>query len=689
MQEEQNTAVPPAIHNPPSATSRKSLKARTAARLLPDRIVEPLHRLHWRFVYRERWKDSPVLQWIRIPESLAVGESAAVEIEVKNPGAVPSDLDVSVEEPYGFGLDFHWTDPTSLHIEPGRSVRINGVVRALRSDRVNLGKPWTLSCLLSSQGKELARISAGVIVPDTSPGRVYYVLGNNYVGIQAASDADRVKQMIESHDVLNRLAERQGGHWTHFRAADQRYIVEQIAEREQTAEWQEILESFDRSIREGSRQHEYSPNLSRLCFGGKPSFITLTEDHSDLVTTEASGARARAILSNGLLASVDSRLPGSSGKGLKSNQIYFRKMDNAEAEVDNLSEISLAHLRAPELLMEESTLDQLNAWFDRRFLESDGPGAHVIVAMTGTSYSLESVKEKLDLHLQYVKSRYPNVRFATASEAVLEFIDYYTPTPRAAVTYPKAQSTNGEVLIYPIRILGQGIPISPSRPMKVTVRAPYVLGPEEIRSLTVLENGQPIASIELSEGGAPQIEFTARSRAGYQLVIETVRDWFVSLGLYQDASTSSEIKYEEAPEDEWPDLFGLARPRLLRTNRLKEDRITVGDSWDWHFPGDLFRLLINPIAGGGEPVGRRFHPYGYLSLASGLYAGIEGLKSCVRPHSAEIRWLRPLFGHSDFRLHTKVADIRDHIVTLETSFWDAGIKVSQSSITFCRDRHVY
>jgi hypothetical protein len=704
---------------------------------------------------------------------------------------LPADLELSIEPPFGFGLEIHWASQTRFSLRPGHSTRLGGLIQALRPDEVNLGKPWPLACYLSSSRGQIARLSAEITVPDSQPAAIYYVLTQDcetFDGGEKTGDyrdmsilgnrnnfmdpEDYRIQMIEKPNSLNRVAEKHGACWTHFWTATQRFAAEWAANHSQTGAWLRIIEELDQSIRDGSRRHEYAPHihfdfepdsklppqprllydpttdgllpneyydsetnpdhkyhgwdgarkgiayvkregdltdldskvgslgksvryLSRLSFGGKHSLITRTGACDFGETEEDLEISARALMANAILANADAGLYENVGGHPRGRQIYFCRRDNLEAEIESLEEASLVQLHAPEIQLEGATLEGLNSWFDRRMKESAGAGVRAIVAMTHAMFMKGEPDpyrntaggdfENLDRHLEYVKKHYSNIRFATASEVVLEFLDYYSPTLRAVVTRPRLQSIDGEVLIYPIHILGRGIPVSESRPIRVTVQAPSIFNPGEVKRLTILENHRPIARGEVERGRLSQIEFFARGREGYELEVRTERDWVTSLGSQIDIALSPSARYEELPEEEGTDLFRLRRPAIIKRSVAREDCLTEGDSWDWVFPKDLFRLLTNPIDGGEDPVGRRLHPFAFISLGAALHAALEICGPGLRPARTEIRWLRPISGASDFRLHCKLRKATARSITFESRFFETETEAAQVLVALSRE----
>jgi len=131
------------------------------------------------------------------------------------------------------------------------------------------------------------------------------------------------------------------------------------------------------------------------------------------------------------------------------------------------------------------------------------PGIHAIVGFTHAMFimgqgdwkSLEGGQfQAFDDHLSYVKSQYADkglLAFATASELVEAYLDYYTP--QLLAVYGQQISDKYGIAEYKIRILGQDIPINGNHIHAVKVKYPLYLRDSAYR-ISVLKNGQPIYS---------------------------------------------------------------------------------------------------------------------------------------------------------------------------------------------------
>jgi hypothetical protein len=767
---------------PPKPTLKTAIES-----ILPAPLTQTLHNLHWRFSYRKKWREVAILAWVQIPQSLEINQASTVIVEVRNNGSIPSNLEISMELPYGFGLDFQWDCETKFQLQGGQSTQLAGTIRALRPSEVNLGKAWEIACSLHSQDREIARVSAAIDVADRSAGTIFYILTEdcetfdggrstgNYSGSAVLGNhngfmdpEDYRVQMIDKPNALNQIAEKHGACWTHFWTATQRFAAEWAAGISQTGAWSKLCEDLDDSIRKGSRRHEYAPHihfdfepnsllppqprllydaktdgilpneyyhpvdnpehkyhgwdgarkgiayvkaegsfaetdskigslrkstryLARLTFGGKLSITTRTGAGDFGASAEDLLISKRAVLANGLFANSDAGLYGNTGNHPRGRQLYFCRTDNLELEIEKLEDASIVQLRGPEVHLEGVSLSELNAWFDRRLQACQTAGVHAIVTMTHAMFMRGQPDpyrdttggdfEKLDQHLNYIRMRYPQVRFVTASEAALEFLDYYLPELKAVATQPRIHALDGSMVIYTIRILGKGIPLSAAKPRKVTVQIPAFIDPEEILSLTVLENGEVIATALPIAGQLPEVEFTVRDREGYELQVMSSKNKNPRLcsTVAQELSFSNEPQYEERPEYEVKDLFTLKRPQLQGGGT--QAALVEGQSYKWQVSGDLFRLLVNTMGGQAEPVGRRFHPYAMHSLGLAIYAAFRLQGAEAIPHKAELRCTSTVSGRANFELHCTPLSIAEGETCFQSLILEAGTQIAKVKIT--------
>jgi hypothetical protein len=766
--------APPAAAVPPLAPGW-SERLRSAARsILPPVLAAPMARAY----RRARAADVatvPPLRWITVPDRLEIGQTAAIEIEITNNGTLSGEMEATLALPFGFGLDAAWTDPSRVRVGAGQSVRVRGTVTALRADEVNLGRPWTLTCALNADGRDVGRLPASIAVPDPAPARIFYVItedcetfdGGETTGRYGAAralgnangfmDPEEYRyQMIEKPAAMNRIAERHGARITHFWTTTQLSAARWAARHSSTGAWDAIVSDLEASVRDGARRHEYAPHihfdfepdsalppqprlrydaatdgllpeeyydpaanpdhkfhgwdgarkgiayvkeegdlarpdskagslraatrtLARLAHaaGAAPSLVTRTGACDFGATAADLDASFRALEANGLLANADAGLYAHVGEHPRRRQMYFCRRSDLEQEIGALTEAGPVELRAPEAQIEGAALAALNAWFDTRAAESKGAGVRAIVTMThamfmkGEPDPFRSTAggdfDKLDLHLAHVRRNHPGVAFATASEAVLEFLDYYTPALRAVVTRPRFGSADGRSFVYPIRLLGRGIPVSAARPMRVTVMAPAAFDPADVAALAVRLDGAIVATgTRATATQLPRVEFLATECSGYELE--------VTLG----------AALEGAPDAERDDdILRLDDATLVRAVVAQEGTLTTGDVHEWALPAEPFTLLAQPMAGRPEPLGRRVHPYGFYPLGAALHAAL-GLAPGAFPLDADIRWRQTIRGGVGFRLRCAIVEASAARVVLDCRFDEAGVPCAEMRITLAR-----
>jgi hypothetical protein len=406
-----------------------------------------------------------------------------------------------------------------------------------------------------------------------------------------------------------------------------------------------------------------------------------------------------AHLRNGLIADADAGYHESIGVYPRGRQMYFCRADDIEREISDLSQARLVQFKAPDFFFDAVTPDILASWFGRQWralLLADGsvaPGVHAIVQFThamvmkGASGRMEDVEggdfDKLDRHLAGVTARYPQVQFGTMSEVALEFLDYYTPV-LAAVVEPQTERVeqDGKVVRFRIRLLGATIPVSAERVHQVAVRPPAWLLPEDIAALQVLRDGLEIASCSELLSGGPLCAFEVNRRgAVYELVVH----------LRQPVQTAAEEGAQiESPESAGQSLADsvspiapppeaiveIPSPRVAEVHRAGRDP-SVGDWATVMLPAGLLRLLMNPVAGGTEPLGRGFHPLGTLlyGLAASATAAACGDPQPLAPRDWQVehvkaRHPRPVTTESDLLSKAEIVELRPGRVEASVQAFD-------------------
>lgn len=207
---------------------------------------------------------------------------------------------------------------------------------------------------------------------------------------------------------------------------------------------------------------------------------------------------------------ADGNLGGSTA-GTYGQEIYFAKADDVNHQAGDFKEMGLVEFRPtpkPSIAYDTDTAAVMNEKADQgmRTFMADGqikPGVHLIDGFTHAMFmlgdggwkSLEGGQFRaLDEHLSYLARTYGAqglLRFATASELVRAYIDYYTPSLQAA--YGARLSDSFGVSEYAIQLLGKTLPSDTAHVHTVTLKYPLYLRDSAYR-ISILKNGQPVMS---------------------------------------------------------------------------------------------------------------------------------------------------------------------------------------------------
>ncbi len=194
------------------------------------------------------------------------------------------------------------------------------------------------------------------------------------------------------------------------------------------------------------------------------------------------------------------------------HEIYFAAADDINAPAVDIAQLGVVEFRPTprqSIGYDNQSALTMNAKTDQGmafFTEKDAtvqPGIHAIIGFThamfvmgqGDWQSTEGGQfQVIDDHLSYVKDKYVKnglLSFATASELVESYLDYYTP--QLLAVYGKRLSDRWGVSEYEIRILGKDIIINPAHTHLVKVKYPLYLRDKAYR-ISVLKNGEPLYS---------------------------------------------------------------------------------------------------------------------------------------------------------------------------------------------------
>lgn len=527
-------------------------------------------------------------------------------------------------------------------------------------------------------------------------------------------------QMIEKPARLNEIADRYGARWTHFWCVPQRFAVDWASRHSSTGAWPRLGAALDDSIRQGSERHEYAPHIHfdyepdsllppqpRLLYdeatdgilpneyydpitnprhhyhdwdgsGRGISYIKRLGDLNELdskagslhkcllylarltanrrypliartggfdfgVTAEDQEISTAAYEMNGFRGNADARLVERQSP--RGRQIYWCDAGNRLHEVEQISQARLVQL-ADTFETDFSDWDGVNRWFAAGVERSGRCGIHVLASMAHAMFmrgepdafrSLEGGSfAGLDRHLAWVRENYPEVEFATATEALVEYLDYYAPALQAYVA-PVLCGGNPEAGFYEfsVRLLGRGIRVDELYPAEIQIRVPPLFRAPELESLRVTSGGDVLAEETAFDAGRqPSVTVTLTRRVEDMRLEVRVRPQAVaSLACWFSAA-----RYAEPPEAARPPLFAWAAPGEGR------------------FPTDLLRLLMNPVAGGTEPLGRRIHPLGVFVMGAAISAAVEFEGESRQPVRLQLRWRRAV-SLSDSEVRTNCAKI--------------------------------
>lgn len=334
----------------------------------------------------------------------------------------------------------------------------------------------------------------------------------------------------------------------------------------------------------------------------------------------------RAFLACGLRASSDAYmawLPPRAG-----GQLFWCREDERSAAVGALAEVRLAQFAVCHDTV-FGRLEDDQQWFERAVDAARGPGVRVVMSMTHAMFmrgepdpfrSLEGGSfANLDRFLGWVRERFPEVRFATATQALVEYLDYYIPELDALVEPVACFASPAEGRYdLPIRLLGRGIHVAPEAPARVRVVVPAFVDPTEIEWVRVCD-GEAILA-ELREPGVdrqPELAVTLTARSGSLRLCLQVRPE-AAAGLAGCFLASPEPRFAEPVEEPRGPLLRLVPPGAGR------------------YSADLLRLLMSPAAGHAEPLGRRLHPLGVLAMGICLTEGLEAERDLGAPAAPEL-----------------------------------------------------
>jgi hypothetical protein len=399
--------------------------------------------------------------------------------------------------------------------------------------------------------------------------------------------------------------------------------------------------------------------LARVQANNRYPLVARTGGFDFGITGEDQAISTEAYLANGLRANSDARF--TEQEAPRDKPAYWCEPSDRMREVQSVEGIRLVQMSVSrDTDFSDPSAD--NRWFTSVFENLPASGVHVISAITHAMFmrghpdafrSLEGGSfAGLDEHLAWVRAQYPTVEFATASEALVEFLDYYAPTLEAFVS---AVLCGGDpekgVLEYGVRLLAAGIRLDEQHPARVRITAPPLFQAFDVARLRVVADGEV-----LGEEG----DFDAAGRPGTTVTLNRrPADLRLQVILKPSSAPLFEELFRRCAGPRYVDPIETARVPLFQA------RLPLSG----HYSTDVLRLLINPIAGSSEPVGRRIHPWGVFLMGTALTAALEraGGTSCWRPLKITMRWRKVVTAEADVYVVCKTSEasrfaleIRDH-----------------------------
>lgn len=387
-------------------------------------------------------------------------------------------------------------------------------------------------------------------------------------------------------------------------------------------------------------------HLARLSAHCRSGVVGRTGSHDFGGTAEDQAVSTQAYIANGLFGNSDDYDPGAPTP--PGGQMYWCSEQNRKEPIRVLRDARLVQLKITKDTTFTSAAD-MNDWFHASRDACRGPGVHSILFTSHAMFcggkpdrfrSLEGgAFDEFDAHLGWVRANYPDVEFATASEAVIEFLDYYSPILQAHTeTLVRGGDPSTGRYEFAVRLLGQGIRVDEEHPVTVHIAAPACFSPDELTELSLTQEGKVIAATHsFDKTRQPVLNAVLNSRAPLLLslqlrpeAIETALAWFWDQG---------QVMFHDPPEALWPDLFHLYPPQF------QGEQI--------RFSTSFVRLLMNPVAGHSEPLGRRVHPLGGFAAGVALTAAFHATGHSVPVH-LKLRWLNTLDLECDFAVNTQV-----------------------------------
>lgn len=363
--------------------------------------------------------------------------------------------------------------------------------------------------------------------------------------------------------------------------------------------------------------------LARLQANRRYSLIARTGGLDFGIEPEDQRISTEAYLRNGLTGNSDAAF--AEDQLPLPNCFYWCQEQDRNLPIERLEQARLVQL-AVSMQTDFTDVSQVNAWLTRNLRRMQRPGVRVLTSMThamfmrGDPDAFRSLTggsfDGLRKHLEYVTREHPRVRFATATEALVEFLDYYSPELKAYVS-PGLLQGESSTIEHSVRLLGRGIRVDQGHPATLACPLPPIYEAGEIEMMTLIADGVEIGQMRPTDvSSRPQINATLTSRPNELRLRVTLRPEVASSGWLTHAGP---IRAQEPAEPK--------RGPLLRVRPPERGVYSL----------DVLRLLMHPAAGGEEPLGRRIHPVGCYSVGISLHQAFSG-RNEFEPCKLKLRW---------------------------------------------------
>lgn len=285
--------------------------------------------------------------------------------------------------------------------------------------------------------------------------------------------------------------------------------------------------------------YAYQKELDELsAASGKGQIINARAGSFDFGNGSEDEAKSTRVYRNiGLWGSSDA--DGNAG-GLTSgdygSEIYFAKPDDINSKAVDINDLGIVEFRpTPKKFLtydsdSAETLNEKTAQGITAFTQ-DGkvrPGVHAIVGFTHAMFMMGTSDWQdlnggqfavLSNHLNFIKQNYVDkelLNFATGSELVKHYLDYYSPEPIGL--YGECIHNNSLFSEYAIRILGQDIARDSSHPHEISVKYPLYLR-NTAYYIEVFKNGSKIYATWGLPTPYNDIRFVVNDQATYTMKI--------------------------------------------------------------------------------------------------------------------------------------------------------------------------